>query len=100
MTKVKGNKSQAIRDLLKTNRKMPTSEIISTLAEQGIKVEAGLIYMVKGKLRAKRRKQVRRKVAGITGNGDAVALIRSVKDLAADAGGLGKLKQLVEAIAE
>jgi hypothetical protein len=45
---------------------------------------------------AKRRRKIRRIVGG---NGDALTLIRSVRDLADQAGGLGKLKELVEALA-
>jgi hypothetical protein len=99
-TKTKTNKSQMIRDLLKENPKMPVSEVVAKLAEKKLKVTPNLVYYIRLKMGAKRRRKIRRKFAAITGNGDAVTLIRQVKELADDAGGLAKLRQLVEAIAE
>jgi hypothetical protein len=99
--KTKTNKSQMIRDLLKANPKMPVSEVVAKLAEKNLKVTPNLVYYIRLKMGAKRRRKIRRKVQKIVGgNGDALTLIRSVKELAADAGGLAKLKELVEAIAE
>src|SRR5947209_8457145 len=95
MQKTEVNKSQAIRDVLSQNFKTPTNEVISTLAAKGINVSDGLVYIVKGKMRAKRRRQVKEKVATVVGtasNGDALSTIRKVKGLAVDVGGMKKLK--------
>jgi hypothetical protein len=99
--KKRGVKSQAIRDLLKENPKMPVSEIVSTLATKGIKVSRPNIYVIRLKMGAKRRKKIRRKVQTIVGgNGDTLTVIRSVKGLAEEVGGLARLKELVEAMGE
>src|SRR5262245_7198546 len=99
-TKGKINKSQMIRDLLRANPKMPVSEIVAKLADKNLKVTPNLVYYIRLKIRAKKRRAVRQKVGAITGNGDVLTLVRQVKELAADAGGLAKLKQLVQAIAD
>jgi hypothetical protein len=97
----RGAKAAAIRELLTANRKMAVSEVVAKLAEKGIKVSRPNVYMIRLKMGAKRRKQIKRKAAAIVGgNGDALAVIRSVRGLADEVGGIGKLKQLVEAIAE
>ena len=97
--KKRGVKSAAIRELLTANRKMPVSEIVSTLAARGIKVSKPNVYMIRLRMQAKRRKQIKRKAAAIVGgNGDVLTVIRSVKGLAVEVGGIGKLKELVEAL--
>ena len=47
-----------------------------------------------------RRKRVVRAARAASANGDPVALIREVKALAGKTGGIDKLKELVEALAE
>jgi hypothetical protein len=94
------NKSEAVRELLTQNPKMETKEVIDTLGQKGIEVKAGLIYLIRGKMRKKKRRQVREKVAQVTGKSDPVAMIRKVKALAEEAGGLGKLKALVDVMVE
>jgi hypothetical protein len=98
------NKSEEIRKLLGTNPKMPTPEVISTLAGQGIKVRAALVYFVKGTLsrRRGRRRKAQQMVARVaaTGNADPLATILKVKGLANEVGGMRKLKGLVDALSE
>ena len=48
------SKSSAIRDVLKTNRKMMAKDVVSTLAAKGIKVNEGLVYAVKGYLKGRK----------------------------------------------
>ena len=96
------NKSAAIREILKANPKMPVKEVRATLAERGVHVAPPLVYVVKAKakLRRRRRKQLRKRMDKAARNGNPVELIMKVKDLAAEAGGFGKLKQLVEVLAD
>jgi hypothetical protein len=107
------NKSQAMRDLLAKSPEIKAAEAIATLAKQGIKVIPSLYYYTKGKMSGKkgRRKKARQMVANVTAtmsnNGapptktsDVVATILKVKHLAADVGGLKKLKSLVDALNE
>jgi hypothetical protein len=107
------NKSEAIRELLRENPKTTASEVVATLAERGIKTNPSLFYFTKGRMKGKkgRRKKARRMVAKVTATmnsnsvtptkaGDVVATILKVKHLAADVGGLKKLRALVEVLSE
>jgi len=104
MPRTKGtNKSQAIRNLLSGNPELKAKEVVSTLNGKGIKVNDSLVYFIKGKMKV--GKQRRKKVIGaaraaVSSNGDPVTLIREIKAMAEKTGGIGKLKDLVEALAE
>jgi len=97
------NKSQAIRDILAEHPQAKTSEIVALLGQKGIKVSDNLVYLVKAKGKAVKRRQKRQKAmansrqAGIV---NPVELIRAVKGLAERAGGLRQLKQVVDILAE
>jgi hypothetical protein len=105
------NKSEEIRQLIKANPKITAPEAVSTLADRGIKIDPGLFYFNKGKMKGMkgRRRKMRRKVASVMSNGvvsatpaksDVVGMIMKVKGLAAEVGGLRKLAELVEALRE
>ena len=97
----KGSKSQAIRDLLTANPKMKIAQVVEELKGKGITVNKNLAYLVKSKMKAKRRRQVKRRVAKVmSSNRDPVATILKVKALAHEVGGLSQLKALVEALGE
>jgi hypothetical protein len=102
------NKSDAIREYLKSNPDAPAKDVITNLQGKGLKVQSSLVYFIKGKMKA--GKQRRAKVVSAArvassngraiGSGDAISLIREVKALAEKAGGYENLKGLVEALAE
>ncbi len=99
------NKSAAIRDLVTQNPKMPVKEIVTTLAGKGIEVKPGMVYFVKGRMKKGKQGKARAKAEGSTGDGriaksDPVAVIRKVKNLASEVGGMAKLRALLEALAE
>jgi hypothetical protein len=105
------NKSAAIRDVLTANPEIKATEAISLLAQSGIKAAPGLFYFIKGQMKGSkgRRRKVKRtaatamasgEVGAATRNGNVVSTIKKVKGLAADVGGLKKLKALVEALSE
>jgi hypothetical protein len=107
------NKSAELRELLRQNPGITASEAIATLGKRGIKIIPSMYYFNKGKLQGKkgRRKKARQMVANVTATmssngaspmktGDVVATILKVKHLAAEVGGLKKLKTLVEALGE
>ena len=94
------NKSAAVRELLGQNMKMPIKELVGTLAEKGIKVAPSMVYYIKSMMKKAKRKQLRQRATRVTGNGNAVDLIRKTKELARDAGGMANLRQLVEILAE
>jgi len=93
------NRSQSIRDILAKNPKTPSRDIVATLGEKGIKVKLSLVYAIKVQLKRKKRRQIGKSMAeaGIT---NPVDLILQVRSLAGEAGGMRKLKQLVDAFAE
>ena len=63
MAKTNGvNKSQAIRDYFKANKKAKTQEVIDALAKKGITVTPNLVTTVKSKHNTRRR-AVRKVVA-------------------------------------
>ncbi|SRR5579871_1514088 len=92
-------KSQAIRNVLTQNPKMSGKEVVSTLAGQGIKVLPSLVYFVKGQMRRTKRKQIGKRMTE-AGVANPVDMILQVRNLAEQAGGMRKLKQLVDALAE
>ena len=97
------NKSQEIRNALKENPSAKSNEIVAALAAKGIKVASSLVYMVKSQMRRKKQRQKREQAATTskrTGIANPVDLIIRVKALAGEAGGIRKLKQLVDVMAE
>ena len=99
------NKSEEVRQLLKTNPEMKAKEVVSTLAGKGITITESLVYFIKGKLHSKKARKQRTAtmvahIAETTGTPDALATILKIKRLAAEVGGIKKLKALVEALSE
>ena len=95
------NKSAAIREILAQSPDKPVKDIVDTMANKGMKVTANLVYFIKAKMRAGKRKMARQKAAHAVSSGNGVAsnpieLIRKVKLLASEVGGLKKLKELTE----
>jgi hypothetical protein len=95
--------SQHIRDVLSENPNLSGKEIVSALAAKGLKAKPALVYYVKARFKAKTRRGRQRKavanvMSGSNGAMDPVALISKTKALAAEVGGMPKLKELVEAL--
>src|SRR5690242_5167092 len=105
MPKRKVNKSEAIRELLVLAPSAIAKDIVAALVKKQIKVQPGLVYMIKGRLTQikvrKRSKAARAERAGHkTGSSDPVALLLKIKDLAKEAGGMENLKTLVGILAD
>lgn len=97
------NKSQAIRDLLEQNPRAKSKDVVAELAGKGVKVSQNLVYLIKSKSKARKRRAKRQKAiaaGAASGNGNAVELVMDVKRLAQKAGGMRKLKQLVDILSE
>lgn len=103
------SKSQMVRDLLEKVPDIAVKDVVAKLGEKGISVTPNLVYGVKGAMgeRKRRKKRVAKaamaatpSVNGTVAKADAITMIREVKALAAKAGGYGKLKELVDALAE
>jgi HJR/Mrr/RecB family endonuclease len=93
------NKSALVRELFTQNPKIKVKQIIETLGQRKISVKPSLVYFVKSNMRRKKRKEIRRAMAK-AGVPNPVDLILRVRHLASESGGIGKLKQLVDALAE
>jgi hypothetical protein len=107
--KTEVNKSQSIRDFFTSNPKAKAKEVVEALGKNGIKVNEGLVYAVKGGMKERKRRKKRVVKAALAAHSagtpavakaDALTMIREVKALAAKAGGYAKLMELVAALAE
>jgi hypothetical protein len=96
-------KSQAIRDMLSQNPNAKASEIVKLLAEQGVKVNATLVYLVRStgrRKKARRRRHQAVEVSRAAGVSDPVKLVLKVRELALEGGGIKSLQRLVDALAQ
>jgi hypothetical protein len=97
------NKSAAVREILTQNPNTPTKEVLATLQQRGIRVDPNLVYLMKSKMKAKRRKQKRQQVLANgkqLGIANPVDLILEVRRLSEKTGGIRHLKKLVDVLAE
>jgi hypothetical protein len=92
------NKSQAIRDVFAADPKADSKTVIARAAEAGVKVTPTMVYYVRSKLGKAARKAKRESVAAVSRN--PIELVIRVKGLAAEVGGIGNLKKLVDLLAE
>ena len=102
--KKQGSLSQAIREVLEQSPKLTAKEVVEQLGQKGTKVTPGLVYMVKGGMKqssARRKRKAARmaQAVGTSSPADPVALIRRVKELAHEAGGMKKLEELIAVLA-
>lgn len=102
MAKQKINKSAAIREYFKQHRRASAQQVVEALAGQGIQVTTGLVYAAKRKIRGRRRRRLAA-VAVATKNVrngavDPVKLVQETKALAQKAGGIKKLKELLDVL--
>jgi hypothetical protein len=102
------NQSEEIRNFLGANPKAKAKEVVAKLAEQGINVKVGLVYIVKGKMmgRKGRKKKAREMVekVGATNShvsrDQTVAEMLKVKRFAKEVGGMKRLKIIVDAFTD
>jgi hypothetical protein len=95
--------SQAIRDVLASDPKMRTRDVVAHLAEKGVKVRATLVYYIKSQEKKKRNKDKRQRAVAAApkmSGSASVQLLIKVKQLAGEAGGIRYLKQIVDILAE
>jgi hypothetical protein len=104
MAKTKhGSKADAIREILKTDPRTPTKVVLDQLAGKGMKVSANHVYLIKSKMKQKKRRQIRENAAAVVrmnGTPNPAMAVRNVKTLALQLGGLRNLKQLVDVLVE
>src|SRR5262245_55630488 len=97
----RGEKSAAIRELLERNPDMSAGEVVSTLDGRGIKVHSNLVYVLRQKMKSGRKHRKGQPIHASTNSAaNPVQLVRGIKELATQAGGMKQLKQLVEVMAE
>jgi hypothetical protein len=102
MAKTNGlNKSQAIRDYFKLNKKAKSSEVVEALGKKGITVSANLVTTVKSK-HVKRRRVVRKAVAkgniGIPEIKAALGLLKLTGNFAAAREALAAAQEIKEIV--
>lgn len=93
------NKSAAIREYLKVHRRAKAKTVVAALAEKGIDVTETLVYAAKRKIKGKRK--LRLAAAAVAKSNpnstiDAITLVKKARELAVQAGGMKKLKELLE----
>jgi hypothetical protein len=101
--KEKINMSQAIRDMMDEHPRAKSKEIMSLLADKGIRVQPSLVYFIRGQRRHRKGKQRRARFAETSrqiGSINPVEMVVKLKGLAESVGGLKNLKRLVDALAE
>ena len=93
------NRSQAIRDYLKANRKATAQEVVDALAKKGITVTVGLVTNVKSKSK-KRRRAVKQVVAAVAPTGIGVKEIKEALTFIKTVGSEAAAKQALAAAVE
>ncbi|MEX2118318.1 MAG: hypothetical protein WD847_01805 [Pirellulales bacterium] len=102
------NKSQAIRDYLKTNPGAGPKEVIASLGAQGLEVSPALVSNIKyggsrmtKKKRRRRRKGTKRATAARARSSNdtvSLSLLMEAKKLADHLGGVEKAKRALDAL--
>lgn len=101
--KQSSTKADLIRAILAEEPKTPTREVVEALATKGVKVSANHVYLIKSKMKMKKRRQKREKVVAATrssGMPNPAQAVTKVRVLALEIGGLRNLKQLVDVLSE
>jgi len=97
------SKAESIRQVLKEAPAAATKDVVATLAGRGVRVSANHVYLIKSKMKQRRRRQKRERVAEAsrkTPAANPIELVARVKGLAREVGGISNLKQLVDLLAE
>ena len=92
------SKSDAIREVLRKDPHTPVKELATKLG-----VSPNLVYLIKSKMGRKARKVSRERAVAAgkaAGLANPVQLIVAVRHLAVQAGGMKRLKELVDVLAE
>ena len=75
------NKSQAIRDRFAENANSSAKEVVAALADKGITVTEGHVYVVKGKMSSKKGRPARKNGAAKKSNGKSLSKSASIRNL-------------------
>lgn len=98
------NKSEKIREYLRTARRAKTSTVVAALAEQGIEVTPQFVSTVKTNSKRRKKKKGGREGTGVTAapKNDKLSLstLLQAKKLAEHLGGVAKAKAALDALAK
>jgi hypothetical protein len=103
MAKTPGTKADAIREILTADPNTKTKDVVAQLTAKGMKVSDNHVYLIKSKMKARKKRQVRANAVAVTqrnGTPNPVQAVTKVKTLARELGGLKNLKQLVDVLSE
>jgi hypothetical protein len=101
--KAPGSKADAIREILKTNPNTKTKDVVAKLGQSGMSVSENHVYLIKSKMRGRKRRQTRANAAAVTsrnGTPNAATAVTKVRTLARELGGMKNLKELVDVLSE
>ena len=93
------NKSQAIRDYLKANRKATAQDVVDALAKKGMTVTVGLVTNAKSKSK-KRRRAVKQVVAAVAPTGIGIPEIKAAFAFLKATGSVAMARQALAAALE
>ncbi len=93
------NKTQAVRDYLKANKKAKAQEVVDALAEQGITITANYVGNIKAKSK-RRRRAVKEVVAAVVPTGIGVPEIKAALSFIKAVGSEAVAKQALAAAIE
>ena len=65
IAKKSATKASLIRTILTAEPQTPTKEVVDALATKGVKVSANHVYLIKSKMKMKKRRQKREKAAAV-----------------------------------
>ena len=97
------NKSALVREQLTMDPKIKVREIVEALGQKGVKIQPSLVYFLRSEMKRKARKRARLRAvqSGVkAGIPNAAELVRKVKGLGRESGGLSNLKHLVDVLLE
>src|SRR3954468_16280386 len=103
MAKSPGTKADAIREILRADPHTKTKDVVAQLGQSGMSVSENHVYLIKSKMKDRKKRRVRRDAAAVTrrnGTPNPVQAVTKVKLLARELGGMANLKQLVDALSE
>jgi hypothetical protein len=94
----RGQKSQAIRNYLKSHRGAGPSAVVAALAQEGIAVSSQMVSNIK--TRMVRRRRTARVSASGNGSGPSLDSLLAAKRLAKRVGGIDQARAAVNALAK
>ena len=98
--KQKVNKTQAVKDFLKSNPSMMNKEVAEALTQSGIKVSPNYVATIKGKLKVRRGRRRQAVKAAVAHHHVGIPEVKAAFGLLKLTGGMAGAKAALEAAQE